>query len=126
MKKFTFTIQGISWSVHYGWTLFSWPVLLAVATTLGASTVFKDNGNCPDAQSCAHEFYHVLHTSWTRYFFPYTVGRIWGSTYWHDEEAAADQYEIAHKNDLDFVNAAATIMAALPPGTRYETINHTL
>lgn len=120
---FTFTIQGVSWSVRYG-AFFGWPPCLAAATTMGRATAIKNNGYCPDAPSLAHEFHHVLTTSWLRYLCSYTIGRLWGDAYWRNEEIAANTYGAAHATDPDFVTAANTMHAAMPAGTMFETITH--
>lgn len=122
---FSFRIQGIDWTVKYGGGLFGWPPRISISTTVGRSTVFVNNGNCPDAQSLAHEFCHVLNTSALRYLVSYTIGRLWRSTYWKDQEIQANTYEVAHKLDPAFVTAANTMMATMPKGTRFETITHT-
>ena len=125
--NFAFTVQGINWTVTTEASFFRIPPRIAAGTTWGKHTLFAPTHNgvaiVPDSQSLAHEFFHVLHTNDFFYAISWSIGRIWGSQYWKNEERSANQYEIAHQSDPDFVNAFNTIRAKYP-NAEVVTINH--
>ena len=114
-------VNGLDWTVRNDHPV--WPPLLAAATTIGHTTVF-DSGLCPDSVSLAHEFYHVLHTSWLRYLVSVTIGRLWGSDYWRIEESSANLYGTAHMNDPAFIRLAAQVRSQIPSNIPEVRINH--
>ena len=121
----TVDIYGLTWRITNQSGLFRWPPLLAAATTIGSTTVF-DSGLCPDQISLAHEWYHVSHTSWLRYLWSFTVGRIWSDQYWVIEERTANAYGAAHTNDPQFLRVAAQVRSIVPVNIPLVTITHTI
>ena len=111
--NFAFTVQGISWTITTDASMFSFPPRIAVATTWGSHTLIEP-GIVPNAQSLGHEFYHVIHTNDILYAISWSIGRLWGNSYWKNEEIAADAYGAAHANDPDFVAAYTAIRAKYP------------
>lgn len=103
------SVVGVSWRI----VIPSGFPRISVATTLDHTTRFQ-GGGCPDSVSLAHEFYHVLHTSWLRYLLSYTLGRLWGDSYWRDEENDANHYGAMHETDADFLAIATQIRGQFP------------
>lgn len=116
---FAFSIGGVPWTV----IIPSGFPRIAAATTLGATSRFEGN-ICPDVVSLGHEHYHAIHTSWIRYVISFTVGLLWGSSYWRDEETAANAAGAVASTNPELVGAAATLRATLPATWPTVTINH--
>ena len=116
-------VYGLSWRITNVSGLFRWPPLLAAATTMGSTTVF-DSGLCPDSVSLAHEWYHVSHTSWLRYLWSFTIGRLWGDGYWKAEENNANLCGIARQNDPVFTRLAAQVRSIIPNNIPTCRIDH--
>ena len=114
-------INGLDWTVRNDHPF--WPPLLAVATTIGSTTVF-DSGICPDAISLAHEFCHRQFTSTFHYVLSFTIGRIWKDSYWKDQERLANLYAINHQNDAPIRALAAQVRSQIPSNIPLVTIDH--
>jgi hypothetical protein len=72
------------------------PTLLGSdATTIGNRILLR-KGVTPSAYLLAHEYGHVLHTSWTRYVW----SRLTGGDYHGAEEVAAHAYATLYQADF--------------------------
>jgi hypothetical protein len=120
---FNFVVVGLPWTVKASNGIFSWPPLLAAATTYGHTTVY-DSGICPDSVSLAHEWYHCVSTHWLRYALSFTIGRAWKDAYWRNEEIGANAYGAAHAADPIFVNCAHQVRVATPANIETVTLSH--
>lgn len=121
MFIFQFTNTAVSYTVKCGSSLPKW--IGAASTTIG-STVRVASKYCPDAQSLAHEYFHVVHTNWIHYLFSCTIGKLWGDKYWKNEELTANIYGGLHQKDPIFVEQADQIRSVLPADWRTVTIQH--
>lgn len=118
------TIHSHAWQIKTpSESILSWPPLISMATTMGQAPTFSLQ-YCPDAESLGHELFHVEHTSWLRYLWSYTVGRIYGSKYWRAEENAANAYGAAHKNDADLIGLALQVRALYPASSPTAVYSH--
>ncbi len=117
-------IHGHPWRIKTpSESIFSWPPLISMATTMGQATTFTLQ-YAPDSQSLGHELFHVEHTSWVRYLLSISIGKLWGDSYWKTEEAGANAYGLAHKNDADLVALALQIRALYPASSPTATYDH--
>ena len=123
MYIFHFTNAGVSYTVKCGSSLPKW--IGAAATTIGA-TIRVAPKYCPDAASLAHEYFHVVHTSWIHYLFSVTIGKLWGDKYWKNEETSANVYGGLHQKDPLFVGPASQIRLGLPAAWPTVTIKHSV
>jgi hypothetical protein len=106
---FDFTVQGTAFRV----IIPSGFPRVAAATTIGHTVRFQ-GGGVPNDASLAHEYFHVLHTSWVRYLLSVTIGKLWGDGYADGQERAANAYQNDPANVALFAAAAAMLRAALP------------
>lgn len=88
-----------------------------------------DASFCPDALSLGHESWHIENTNTFHYLVSISIGRLWGSTYWRDQEIAANTHGRAVQNDPKYLALASAVRAAytasygaVPTGT-YSHLN---
>ena len=112
-KTYNETVLGIEWKIVIDTNWYHIPFILAAATTYGKTTLFEV-GLVPNAVALAHEYHHVLTTSWLRYVISYTIGKLWGSTYWKDEEISANAYGLANAGNPVFQAISDKIKADFP------------
>lgn len=122
-QKWVTTINGQDWTIYSGG--FHFPPRLAAATTWASHTIF-DPSLCPDSISLGHEWHHTQTTNDFLYAISFTIGKLWNDSYWKNEEIAANQYGLAHKNDPIFVTLAAQMRKDIPlsQAPNIDTIDH--
>lgn len=122
-QTFHATIHGKPYTVKTGAGRIGWPIRISVATTMGHSSAFEP-GICPDVTSIGHENWHSENTNTLRYVWSFTVGRLYGSTYWKDQERAANQAGSVAHEDAELLAFAATIRAGVAASWPTATVTH--
>jgi len=121
MYVFLLTVTGTPWDIKCG---SKFPKLLgAAATSLWGTTKFV-SGIAPDAESLAHEWYHIVTTNPIRYALSYTIGRLWKDKYHTTQEIGANLFGSLHSADPIFLHHAQTIRDAVPTEWKTVTIKH--
>ena len=121
MFVFNFAVTGRKWTVKCG---SGFPKLLgAAATSMWGTTKFI-SGISPDAQSLAHEWYHIVTTNPIRYALSSTIGSLWKDQYHTTQEIGANVYGALRQTDPTFLQHAQTIRNAVPAGWKTVTIKH--
>jgi hypothetical protein len=73
------------------------PALLGSAAVTLGNRVFLKRAITPSAAGLAHEYYHVLHTSWVRYAW----SRLTGGVYHLEEEKGAAEYSKLYQHGFE-------------------------
>jgi len=121
MYTFKFSVNNTAWTVKCG--SFFPKIFGAAANSIGHTTRIV-SGYCPDAESLAHEWFHIASTSTFRYVVSIVIGWLWDDSYHKNQEIGANLFGKLHKTDSIFVTSAATIRAALPADWETVTIEH--
>ena len=121
MIIFKFRVNEKPWTVKSG--SFFPKLMGSVAVSMGATTRIVSK-ICPDAESLAHEWYHIVTTNIFRYTMSYTIGRVWGDKYHRTQEIGANVYGALHAKDPVFVVMADSMRRMLPADWKTVTIKH--